>query len=74
MGSVQAALASAEHVWVQVFHMLTDLFFTLLGTWNVFIKRKSHFRQATNSAGPVRAGQILDHMPEACLTFASWKG
>lgn len=30
MGSVQAALASAEHVWVQVFHMLTDLSFTLL--------------------------------------------
>lgn len=64
MGSVQAALASAEHVWVQVFHMLTDLSFTLLGTWNFFIRRKPHFRQATNSAGSVRAGQILDHMPE----------
>lgn len=61
MGSVQAALASAEQVWVQVFHMLTDFSFTLLGTWDFYIKRKPHFRQERNSAGYVRAGQILDH-------------
>lgn len=76
MGSVQAALASAEHVWVQVFHMLTDLSFMFLGTRNFFIDRKLHSRQATNNSGSVRAGKILDHMPEAwnCLTFPSWKG